>query len=109
MSLFDHVAPSIYQEVDKSQEGDLNCKEAGPKAHALGGSLMVRAEASVDVCDASGANCDAEKPVEEEPQAPAFDTSVEIEQGFRFRYELCMKHEKVARWYRKVVFVTFLV
>lgn len=73
--MLDHVAPPIYQEVEKSQEGDLNCKEAGPKAHVLGGSLMVRAEARVDVCDAGGANCDAEKPMEEEPQAPSLDTS----------------------------------
>lgn len=77
--MLDHVAPPIYQEVDKSEEGDLNRKEAGPKADALGGSLVVRAEARVDVCDASGANCDAEKPVEEEPQAPSLDTSVEID------------------------------
>jgi len=75
MSLFDHVAPSIYQEVEKGQEGDLDGEEAGPEAHALGGSLMVRADASVDVCDASAANRDAEKPVDKEPQTPCLDTS----------------------------------
>lgn len=67
MALLHHVAPSVYHEVEESQEGDLNGEEAGPEPHALGGPLMVGAEANVDVHDPRGADCDSEEPVEEIP------------------------------------------
>lgn len=67
MPLIQHVAPSVYHEVEESQEDDLDGEEASPEPDALGGSLMVGTKANVDVHDARGTDCNSEEPMEEIP------------------------------------------
>lgn len=65
--MLQHVAPSVYHEVKEGEEGDLDGEERRPEPHALGGPLVVGAEADVDVDDPRGADRDPEEPVEEVP------------------------------------------